>query len=493
MVIKTKFETHQFSIILAVIQVIFLIIFCFFSEHRPSVMPGGIPEIASQVNYTDFQDIHITLIVGFGFLVAFLRRYGIAAFGISLLLVAFSIEWALIVRGFLSPEYMSIGKFNFSIMQLINADFTAAVILISFGAIIGKLSPVQYLILVVIEVPISILAEHTILNKLKVQDAGGSIVVHLFGAIFGIAVSRILVNKAASKSNDLGSVYHSEVFTFIGSAFLWVFWPSFNAVKTVGDERYRAIINSYFGLVASTVTAFLFSHITDPLHHFNIRHIASASLAGGVALGACANIIIVPVHAFIIGSLAGIVSICCFRYITPIIDNKFGIHDTRGVLALHGLPGILGAIGSTAYFIIYPDETYAKGSIIIAPGRNNTDQAWIQLAGAGIAFIIALVGGAITGLILKVKFLNQVAVTELYSDGPYFKVPEDYEFTTRVTSNIDRVELNEAPVVPQVAPGLTTSHTHITNPESAELTQPLTYAGGTTENVTETTVQETSS
>ena len=49
-------------------------------------------------------------------------------------------------------------------------------------------------------------------------DVGGSIFVHVFGAYFGIAASRMLHNsadldKAHSKES---SVYHSDIFAMVG-------------------------------------------------------------------------------------------------------------------------------------------------------------------------------------------------------------------------------------------------------------------------------------
>ena len=61
-----------------------------------------------------------------------------------------------------------------------------------------------------------------------------------------------------------GSVYHSDLFSMVGTLFLWVFWPSFNAaVADPEDARHRAILNTYLALVACTITAFVVSQLVS--------------------------------------------------------------------------------------------------------------------------------------------------------------------------------------------------------------------------------------
>jgi len=233
---------------------------------------------------------------------------------LSLLIAAIAIEWAIIVRGLLSEHFANTNKFIFTIHGLAMADFSAAAVLISFGALIGKVTPIQAVMLTLVEVPVSVFNEWLVKTKLDVEDVGGSIVVHVFGAVFGLAAAKVLFKKQWLQSEHHGSIYHSEVFTFVGTAFLWVFWPAFNAVNLVGAERNRAIINSYVALIGSAIAAFVASQGLNKRRHFNIRHIASASLAGGVALGVTANVIMQPWHAWVVGSLAGVVAITGFQF-----------------------------------------------------------------------------------------------------------------------------------------------------------------------------------
>lgn len=61
-----------------------------------------------------FQDVHVMIFVGFGFLMTFLKRYGFGAVGFNFLIAAFGLQWALLMQGWfhsLDPAdgYIKIG------------------------------------------------------------------------------------------------------------------------------------------------------------------------------------------------------------------------------------------------------------------------------------------------------------------------------------------------------------------------------------------------
>ena len=62
-------------------------------------------------------DIHSMMFIGFGFLMTFLKRYGYSSVGFNFLVAAYVLEWAILVRGWLSSveEGRYDGKFLISI------------------------------------------------------------------------------------------------------------------------------------------------------------------------------------------------------------------------------------------------------------------------------------------------------------------------------------------------------------------------------------------
>ena len=62
-----------------------------------------------------------------------------------------------------------------------------------------------------------------------VADIGGSMVIHTFGAVFGIVLAKIMSPRDSFGHKKAESNYLSDLTSFIGTIFLWMYWPSFNA------------------------------------------------------------------------------------------------------------------------------------------------------------------------------------------------------------------------------------------------------------------------
>ncbi|KAG8124498.1 hypothetical protein E2320_020189 [Naja naja] len=370
---SNSFSTNmriRFPVLAILLQVIIIILFGIFVRYQPTDRWN--PPTINMGLYPIFQDVHVMIFIGFGFLMTFLKKYGFSSVGINLLIAALGLQWGILLQGFWHMEANSI--YN-TIESMINADFSTAAVLISFGAILGKTSPVQMLILTIFEITIFVCNEHLVVNVLKAADTGASMTIHAFGAYFGLAVARILYRPGLKNGHSKeGSVYHSDL----------------------------------FAMIACTVTTFAFSILVEHRGKLDMVHIQNATLAGGVAVGSCADLNILPVGALLIGSIAGIISVVGYKYLSPFLASKLKIQDTCGVHNLHGLPGLLGGIASIIAAAVQVDSKVSVG---------------MQAAALGCSVAIALVGGAFTGLIVSLPFLGQPPDENCYDDSVYWEIP----------------------------------------------------------------------
>jgi ammonium transporter Rh len=373
-----------------------------------------------------FQDVNVMMFIGFGLLMTFLKKYSHSAIGINFLLTAFVLQWYPILKGWfhLDAEH----RFQYDITTMITSEFAAASVLISMGAVLGNMSPEQYVIMAFGEVIFYVINEFVILDLLKVNDAGGSITIHIFGAYFGLTISKIIYEEGTVGNIKEAPNYHSDIFSVIGTIFLFMFWPSFNGAMTTGDQQYRCVINTFLALAACCIIAFATSSLEE--RKFNMYHIQNCTLAGGVAVGSAANLIIHPFGAMIVGVCASVLCVSGFEWLTPWVSKKFRLHDTCGVNNLHGMPGLIAGIicaiaSGCATYDIYGDSLYeifpAMGSFA-EPKRAAWAQALITFASIFISLGFAIVGAIITGFVLRLKFWTHVKVNDMYDDREFWRI-----------------------------------------------------------------------
>uniref|UniRef100_A0A8C5U1Z8 Rh family B glycoprotein n=1 Tax=Malurus cyaneus samueli TaxID=2593467 RepID=A0A8C5U1Z8_9PASS len=262
-----------------------------------------------------FQDVHSQVLLSFGLLVAFLGRYGPGSAAISILIIAFAIQWAVLTQGFLN--FFLNGKISVGAQSMVSADFCTAAVLISMGAVLGRLNPVQTLLLALLEVILCTFNEYILLSLMGVRDSGHSLTIHTFGAYFGLMVSRILYQPHKDKRKreewqDMGA--QPDVFAVVGTIYLWIFWPSVTSASTAhGDAENWAVLNTYFTLSHAVVL-----HGTSSPDHVLLHQvlIQDATLAGMAVMGMAGEMLVTPFGALITGFLAGLISLLGFRFFT---------------------------------------------------------------------------------------------------------------------------------------------------------------------------------
>merc|ERR1719244_1308730 len=287
-----------------------------------------------------------------------------------------------------------------------------------FGVLLGTTSPIQLIVMTIIEIVLFNVNEVIGRKYIGAVDCGDTIFVHMFGAYFGLAISRVLYNEHALNSDKAGANRTSDLFSMVGTVFLWMFWPSFNAgAAAAGDAQMRGLINTYLSLCACCMSAFAASALVNPQRKFCMEHIQNATLAGGVAVGACADMIVTPFGSIVIGTIAGVLSTFGYQYVSPWLATNWKIPDTCGVNNLHGMPSILGGLLSVLLSALASGEVYEQFNKIdgdrsksslheIFPREDDVDwtpgkQAGRQAMAMLVTLLFAIVGGLITGLILR--------------------------------------------------------------------------------------------
>jgi ammonium transporter Rh len=285
---------------------------------------------------------------------------------------------------------------------MIEAEFGAASVLISMGAILGKCSLFQLFGMTNINVFFYTLNRFIVFNIFKATDIGESMTINVFGAYFGVITSWFYQPKQAIEDkHELGkSNYLSDLVSMTGTLFLFIYWPSFNGARTHGSNQMRAVINTYLSLSSSVIASIIVSRITKG-KKLEMEIILNASLAGGVVMGCNANIIAMSFGAMLAGFIAGTVSSLGYAFLEPYLAKKINLHDTCGVHNLNGMPGVIGGI--TSAIVISRGWTnfgdnYAK-NFFDPTMRTASQQAGFQLAALATSLAFGLFGGLISGLI----------------------------------------------------------------------------------------------
>lgn len=353
--------------------------------------------------------IHVMamLLVGFGFLMVFVKQYGRSALTATYLLVSVAIP-----AYFLMDTTALFGeKAPADIDRLLLAEFAAASLLICAGAVLGRLRMWQYMVLAMLFVPCYMANEWIILKGgLRLLptgaflDTGGSIVIHAFGALFGLAAILPLTTRKQFDT-PIESDATSDRYSLLGSMVLWVFWPSFCSALVAPHDVPHTAINVIFALCGSTLATYFATVLLR--RKISPADIANATLAGGVAIGSTCATANFYGMAFAIGLAAGALSTFGFAVIQPRLQGLIKKTDTCGVLYLHGLPGLMG--GMAGLMVSHNSQT--------------------QLLGIVITAAVALITGHIAGHILSI--LGRKA--EVYDDEPEMMVEAPYELVTALT------------------------------------------------------------
>jgi ammonium transporter, Amt family len=170
-------------------------------------------------------------------------------------------------------------------------------------------------------------------------DFAGGTVVHINAGIAGL-IGAILIGKRAGLGRDMMAP-HSMTLTMVGASMLWVGWFGFNAgsnLEATGGAA-LAMINTFTATAGAIVAWCVIETILRG--KASMLGAASGLVAGLVAVTPAAGFA-GPVGAMVLGAVAS--GVCYF--FVAVVKNALGYDDSLDVFGIHGVGGIVGAIGT---------------------------------------------------------------------------------------------------------------------------------------------------
>ncbi|OAP38994.1 ammonia channel protein [Sinorhizobium glycinis] len=301
-------------------------------------------------------------------------------------------------KGVFIPEYV------FVVFQMTFACITPALIVGAFAERIKFSAVMLFVILWVTFVyfpvahmvwfwggPSAYTAPTGLIFSFGAIDFAGGTVVHINAGIAGL-VGAILLGKRTGYKKEIMAP-HSMTLTMVGASLLWVGWFGFNAGSNLEANAYAglAMLNTFLATAAAIVSWAVVETLVRG--KASMLGAASGAVAGLVAVTPAAGFA-GPMGAIVLGL---VVSPVCYFFV-DVVKNKFNYDDSLDVFGIHGIGGILGAIGTGilvnpalggAGIVDYSTADFAAGY------AGTATQVWAQLKGVLVTVVWSGIGSLI--------------------------------------------------------------------------------------------------
>ncbi len=170
-------------------------------------------------------------------------------------------------------------------------------------------------------------------------DFAGGTVVHINAGVAAL-VGAIVLGKRVGFGRD-AMPPHSLPMTMVGASLLWVGWFGFNAGSNL--EATGGAVLAFINTILATAAAGLSWMTAEWLLRGkpSMLGVASGIVAGLVAVTPAAGLV-GPMGAIVLGAISGVI---CLWGVSG-LKKMLGYDDTLDVFGIHGLGGIIGAIGT---------------------------------------------------------------------------------------------------------------------------------------------------
>ena len=284
-----------------------------------------------------------------------------------------------------------ISKYVFISFQMTFAAITASLILgataerMKFSAVM-MFVPV-WLTIVYFPIAHMVWAGGGLLFEDGALDFAGGTVVHINAGISGLVLAFLLGKRRGWPGEPMPP--HSLTLTMVGTGLLWVGWFGFNAGSALEADGSAglAMINTFVATAAGALTWMVVERALG--HKGSALGFCSGVIAGLVAVTPAAGNS-GPFGAILLGVLSSVV---CYVFVAK-VKMKFGYDDSLDAFGIHGVGGIVGAIGTA---IVYQPFLGGPGDGSVALGA----QLWVQIYSVLVTLGWAGIGTLLTGLLVK--------------------------------------------------------------------------------------------
>ena len=239
--------------------------------------------------------------------------------------------------GVVIPEYI------FMLFQMTFAALTPALIVGAFAERIKFSAVLLFTILwapfVYFPIAHMVWDGNGLIFNMGALDFAGGTVVHINAGVAGL-IGAIMVGKRTGFGKDMMAP-HSMTLTLVGAAMLWFGWFGFNAGSNL-EASGGAVLATVNTFVATAAAILAWSVVeTFTRGKASLLGAASGMIAGLVVVTPAAGSV-GPFGAIVLGLIA---SPICYFFVA-VVKNKFGYDDTADVFGVHGVGGLIGALGT---------------------------------------------------------------------------------------------------------------------------------------------------
>ncbi|MBC7158989.1 MAG: ammonium transporter [Porphyrobacter sp.] len=284
-----------------------------------------------------------------------------------------------------------ISEYVFVCFQMTFAAITAALILgataerMKFSA--TMLFMLIWLTIVYFPIAHMVWAGGGLLFEMGALDFAGGTVVHINAGVSGLVLAYLLGKRKGFPTEPMPP--HSMTLTMVGTGLLWVGWFGFNAGSELEADGIAglAMINTFVATAAGGLTWMVVERLAG--HRGSSLGFCSGVIAGLVAVTPAAGNS-GPFGAVVLGIVAATICYLAVARLKPAL----GYDDSLDAFGIHGIGGIVGAIGTG---IVYSPALGGPGGedFVIA------EQLVTQVIAVAVAIVWALVGTLIAGLIVR--------------------------------------------------------------------------------------------